>query len=366
MSDKHKNITVLALTALLLLGFSIWSWTKPPQKTSESERRLLAQFPEPKIERILSGAWAKDFESYATDQFPMRESFRATKAFAAFHLMRLKDNNKIYRAGDHLSKIEYPMNEEMLEYAADLFRSIYEKHLGDSKVYFSIIPDKHYYLSGRNGYLAMDYDRLIETMRGATEYMRYIDLKDALSIDRFYHTDAHWKQETLIPIAKLLGEAMGFDVQENYSVRTLEMPLKGVYVGQYALPIRPDVLHYLVHEEFDALKITNFDSGTPVEIGVYDLERAKGLNAYDLFLSRASSLIEIENPNAKSDRELILFRDSFGSSIAPLLTSGYRKITLVDLRYLPSKFLDRFIDFSGQDVLFLYSTTLLNNSKILR
>ena len=37
-------------------------------------------------------------------------------------------------------------------------------------------------------------------------------------------------------------------------------------------------------------------------------------------------------------------------------------MTLVDVRYIPSAMLDRFIDFHGQDVLFLYSTLVLNNS----
>jgi hypothetical protein len=78
-------------------------------------------------------------------------------------------------------------------------------------------------------------------------------------------------------------------------------------------------------------------------------------------------LITIENPEAASDKELILFRDSFGSSIAPLLLGGYSKITMVDLRYISTDLLDNYIDFTkGQDVLFLYSTQILNNSFMLR
>ena len=63
------------------------------------------------------------------------------------------------------------------------------------------------------------------------------------------------------------------------------------------------------------------------------------------------------------DKNLILFRDSYGSSLAPLLASGYRTITLVDLRYLSSDQLDQYIDFEDQDVLFLYR---LNNSLSMR
>ena len=38
------------------------------------------------------------------------------------------------------------------------------------------------------------------------------------------------------------------------------------------------------------------------------------------------------------------------------------KITLVDIRYISPAYLGRFIEFDGQDVLFLYSTLVLNNS----
>ena len=82
-----------------------------------------------------------------------------------------------------------------------------------------------------------------------------------------------------------------------------------------------------------------------------------------MYLSGPVSLITIENQSATSDKELIIFRDSFASSIAPLLTEAYSKITLVDIRYLRSDFLDKFIDFNHQDILFLYSSLVLNNSE---
>jgi hypothetical protein len=41
-------------------------------------------------------------------------------------------------------------------------------------------------------------------------------------------------------------------------------------------------------------------------------------------------------------------------------------VTVVDVRYVASAMLPRFIDFHGQDVLFLYSTLVLNNSVMLK
>ena len=86
-----------------------------------------------------------------------------------------------------------------------------------------------------------------------------------------------------------------------------------------------------------------------------------------MFLGGARSLITLTNPNSEHERRLIVFRDSFGSSIAPLLAAGYSKITLVDIRYISPLALSRLVDFSGvSDVLFLYSASVINNSETIK
>ena len=83
-------------------------------------------------------------------------------------------------------------------------------------------------------------------------------------------------------------------------------------------------------------------------------------------MSGSKSLLTIDNPACNNGKELIVFRDSFGSSIVPLLMEGYSTVTVVDIRYMSSDMLGRFVDFHGQDVLFLYSTLVLNNSVTLK
>ena len=78
------------------------------------------------------------------------------------------------------------------------------------------------------------------------------------------------------------------------------------------------------------------------------------------------SLLEITNPAGPEEKTLVIFRDSFGSSLAPLLAEGYGRVILVDLRYMPGSMLQDYVDVSGADVLFLYSTLVLNNSTLLR
>ena len=85
-----------------------------------------------------------------------------------------------------------------------------------------------------------------------------------------------------------------------------------------------------------------------------------------MYLSGAVPLMVIENPTATTERELVIFRDSFGSSLAPLLLEAYSKVTLIDIRYMASSLIGDYINFSNQDVLFLYNTLILNSSEMLR
>lgn len=76
--------------------------------------------------------------------------------------------------------------------------------------------------------------------------------------------------------------------------------------------------------------------------------------------------MEIQNPKSTSGKELILFRDSFGSSLAPLLVEAYDMVTLIDARYISMHILEKYVQFENQDVLFLYNTALVNSSFVLK
>lgn len=364
--SKTKNIIVLCLTAALVYGGFLWQVLAGDKDFSDSERRGLAQAPKLTWENISSGQYMEDFEEYTLDQFPLRDSLRSLKAFTALYILGQRDNNQIYVQEGYASKLEYPLSGNSVEYAIRCFDSVYRKYLAgkDVSVYAALIPDKNYYLAEKNGYPSMDYDRLYELMESGLEYMEFIDLRDLLDYDDFYRTDTHWRQERLMDVALRLGVSMGAEVGAEYEEMSLEAPFYGVYYGQAALPLPPEKLTYLTNKTIEACTV--YDYETKEILPVYDMEKADGKDPYEMFLSGSKSLLVIENPKASSDKELIIFRDSFGSSIAPLLIEGYARITLVDIRYIAPAFLGQFIEFDGQDVLFLYSTLVLNNSETLK
>ena len=59
-----------------------------------------------------------------------------------------QDNNQIYESKNgFLAKLEYPMKEASVDYAASRFQAVYDRYLsGNDRVFVALIPDKAAYL----------------------------------------------------------------------------------------------------------------------------------------------------------------------------------------------------------------------------
>ena len=138
----------------------------------------------------------------------------------------------------------------------------------------------------------------------------------------------------------------------------------GSYWGKTAEPLTADILSYISTPVLE--DCTVYDYETDSTGGVYDFTAAEK-SPYDLFLGGPKALLRIENPAADNDRTLIVFRDSFGSSLVPLLAGSYRTVYVVDIRYMATDALARVTEFpEGADVLLLYSVAVLQNSITLK
>ncbi len=367
-----KRLSFQRFCTVLLVAFwfclAVLAWCAPSKQNSDSERRPLSQFPSINASSVLSTKFMTDFESYTLDQFPFRDNFRKLKALFFQNFLRRQDNNGIYIANGYAVKTEYPLNESSLDYALKKFDAIYEKYLEDSKgkIYSCVVPDKGYYLAKESGHLSMDYEKLFERVSEGMPYSVAIDITDTLGAESYYYTDTHWRQEKLFETAKKLANAMNVKPpdENDFSKVELEKPFYGVYFGQAALPMKSEKLYIMESELLSGCVVTNHESEKTS--AVYDMEKLSSKDLYEVFLSGSVSLLTLTDENAKSDRELIVFRDSFASSIVPLLMQGYKSITLIDIRYLSSANLDKFVNFHGQDVLFMYSTLVLNNSSTIK
>lgn len=357
MQDKTKNVIVtIGFVLILMLTFFI-NVLAEDKEISVTERRKLAKFPEISISKLLKGETTSKFENYAVDQFVGRDDFRTIKAFYSTNIYKQKDNNNLFEKDGAIYKMEYPLSQTNIKKSATKIKDVYNTYLKDMNVYYAIIPDKNYYLEN-DDHLKFDYNQLKSIMENQLTKFKYIDIWNSLELKDYYKTDIHWKQENLEEVVNTLQTNMNLNKTKNDYIVCDLGNFYGTYYGQIPGNFEPDKMYILINDTINNCTTYNYETGKTGKI--YDEKTTQ--DKYDIYLSGATPIISIENKNANTDKELLLFRDSFGSSLAPLLVENYSKITLIDLRYISSKMLGEFIEFENQDVLFLYSTVVLNQN----
>ena len=379
MKNKISSIGIAVLVTLWAV-ITAFAWFGSAEEYSVAERRKLAQAPELSVQSLLAEnklnpdgsireklSYMSLFEDYSLDQFPLRDKFRQVKALFHYNVMQQKDNNDIYVAGDYAVKMLYPLNETMVKGNLSIFEHIQKNYLAKNgcKAYMTVVPDKSFFLAEESGHLSLDYDRLFDLVKEKMPWATHIDLTDTLSIEDYYYTDTHWRQECILPAAQKIAQAMGVTAPQeaDFTKTALERPFYGVYYGHAALPMDPETMFVMESQLLSGCTVLDVQANS--QTAVYNMDMADSDDMYNVFLSGAKALLKIQNPNAKTKRELIVFRDSFGSSMIPLLVQDYATVTVVDLRYIDYRVLDQFVSFRGKDVLFLYNTQVLNTTPLM-
>lgn len=364
---RVKSITAVICFLVIVWGIALHNLVDPDFKLPPERHGKPVNAPIFTFEKFLNGRFFEEIEDFYAYTFPLRDTFSKLNQFCIMHLFNQKDINGFYIEDDKIIKMEYKLNENSVINASEKLNEICDRYLPGNNIFYSVIPDKNYFAASKTGHLSMDYERIVALLEDNVVNMKYIDLFDSLELGDFYGTDLHWNQESILNTADKLMTEMGNSVSlsESEYTRNGFYPFYGSYHRQSGISIEPEELIYLTNSTTKNAVVYDFENQKYGS--VYDVDKLSGTNPYDVFLSGSKALITITSPNSNFEKELILFRDSFGSSIAPLLLASYSKITLVDLRYIATDLLGEFIDFNqAQDVCFLYSTPILNNSYMLK
>ena len=359
-----REIITSAVFILFIGVFFILNFVVPEPDVLVSERRVPAKFPAISMKAISDGSFMTKFDDYAADRFVFRDAFRGLHAFIILDMYMQTDKSGIYRCPDvGLGEFKRVNPTSFRQTAQRIQRAALSLSDYDMNIYYTIVPDKSTFAAR---YMpGFDLDTAEAILFDMFEQYEYIRVAEKLSPDSFYKTDLHWNQAKIAETANHLLTSMGANPVSGRGSESTAGEWRGLYAGQLALPVEADYMEYM---DVSGLKISYLsEKSLEFEPGpVYDFERFDGIDPYDFFLRGPQPLIVIDN-NTAPERELYLFRDSFGSSLAPLLSESYSRIYVIDLRYVHLSLLEHFIEFTpGSDVLFIYSSQIFNNPSILQ
>lgn len=351
---KNKIMTVLFL--IIIFGLGILSILKDDIDISKFERRKLAKFPK-KYDADYTGK----LDDYFVDQFIYRNELISLNSDINRNVFGIKDDKDVYIIKDNIYEVNYPLNKQSCINFCAKMNYMSKKYFNNSNIYYTIVPDKSYFLDDSK-YLKIDYSKMYEIIKLGMDG-KYIDITSNLEIQDYYLTDIHWKQEKILDIAtKLMANMDNKPINKEYR----EEIYNNFYGASYSKgnnKIKPDMLKYLTNKELEKVQVKHLEFG---QKSIYDREKLYGVDAYDVFLSGPSSYIEIINEKSENEKTLYIFRDSFASSIIPFFVPYYEKIVVVDLRYIDISFIEEKLENSNCDVLYLYSTLIINSSNILK
>lgn len=349
-----EKILVISFISILFLFFGIGLITKDKNISLVERRNLITR-------EDLKKDPFKNLESYLNDQFPLRNTLISLYSLVDRLILGNKENNNIYIKDNVLIEKNYPLNEKSISTFSAKINTITSQYVKNGKVFYAIIPDKSYFLE-YNNYQKLDFIKMYNQLEKEINIPN-INITNLFQLNNYFKTDIHLKQDAYFEVVKELGKYFNF--------KTLDMPFAkqtydnfhGSSYAKGSFFSHPEELFYYTNKWTKSASAWHLEYGTKE---IYDEEKLGSLDSYSLFLSGPSSFIEINSPNALTNKELIIFRDSFGSSLAPLLLPYFQKIILIDLRYISMEMVEKYVSFENKDILFLYSTLLVNESNLLK
>jgi len=372
---SFRQIATLVVFFVTLGGFTILNFIIPAPDRIAGERRPAEPIPDTSVSNIVDGSWTQSFNDYAADNFVFREQLRTVRAFMTFHVFRQSDSDGLFLHNGHIGRF-MTMSEAQYYSTGLQLRSIFDFLNDDSdrNFFFAVIPCKSWYTPYRH--MGINANRAMEMMREAMPDVTHIDISNSLTLEDFYRTDWHWDQTRLWGVMDTLARYMNFTVPEQPPIHDFGS-WRGGYYGQLALPMRSDRMRvHAMPEHISAHFMTNqgirrgpiyWENRFHVTDDYGNRIRMHE-DPYDIFLRGVEPVVWLRT-GANTGRNLYVFRDSFGSSIAPLLalTEYYDEVILIDLRLTRGGFLsdpDMFTFSENADILFLYSTQIMNSAEL--
>lgn len=377
----------IAVFAAAILALALLSLFWPDKGFSETENRYLQQKPQFSMDALVSGAFTSKYDTYLSDQFPLRDRWVELKTTADILQLR-QDSNRVYFGKDgylvekfDVGDIDQALlgkNQERLIQ----FVEKYEALLGNGRVKVMLVPSAGQILKAKLPPFAPAYDQegiygpLQERLGTGTVLPLEQVFADHSEEYIFYKTDHHWTVDGAYVGYRAWAQSM--DIlpweKDQFTVELLSSQFYGTVQAKVGIRVQPDEMYrYLPAIPMDYR--VRYDLAEEREDSLYELSALETRDKYTVYLDGNHALAEIEAASADpafdgTGRRLLIVKDSFAHSFAPFAANHFEKTVMVDLRYYNGSIEELARQENITDVLLLYQAVNfagdVNLSKLTR
>lgn len=366
MKNKRQNIAIILLFLFLIFGMTIVNLLTPAKEFSDRENRTLAQMPELSPDSYFSGEFAKDYESYITDQFMFRDQWIGIKTAverAAFK----QESNDIYFAEDgyliekHTGSFTSETAERNISYLADFMREMKERY-GDGHVKAIVAPNAVDILKDKLPPFASPYDESLylkkigEALPEGCWFDSEAVLKEHAEEELYYRTDHHWKTLAAYYVYEAWAKEVGLAPLplSEYERETVTEKFQGTIEAKVGGDVGYDSIEIFRAKEEPAYSLVYNRKETKTDLYNWDALETK--DKYTLYFGGNQPVVEgtIEND---SDRRLLVIKDSYAHCFLPFTFHDFSQVDFVDLRYFNESLRAYMEEKDYTDILFLYNAS---------
>lgn len=362
--NKFRYQRLLAVSFLLFLIILVsLNFVIKPKKFSESENRMLAQAPKFSIDRLFEGRFIKKYEKYKSDQFAFRDLWINIKS-TMDEVSGKKENNGVYLSdGNYLIENFKKPNDDYVRQNIDAINKFSKVHK-NVKSYVMVVPNAVSIIKDKIPKFApvLNQKDYIENLKNKlNKDIKFIDAFDALSNHNneylYYRTDHHWTTlgayYSYLEACKIMNLKPNF--KDNYSIERVANDFYGTLYSKSSFDVdEPDSIDVYIPKSSDDEVIVNYLKEKKKEGTLYDSDGLKKKDKYTVFLEGNHPIVKI-NTTSKSDKKLLLIKDSYANSFVQFLTTHYSEIVMVDPRYYYDD-IENLIKNEGTiDILYLYN-----------
>lgn len=350
---------------IFIYGMALWFLFSPKTDYSSSEKRYLQKFPDANVEKVLSGEFGSEFETFFADQFPQRNTWVGINAYTTL----AEGNNGA--SGVYNCKNGYLINKPVstdnnldknVGAVVDFAKTI------DAPTTVMLVPS--------TGYIAddvlptfhdkynddEDISRISSTL--SKDKIGFVDLRERFKSEYkngsqlYYKTDHHWTTKGAYTGYQELCKALGVTPIDDSTLKKDSYPdfYGTTYSSSGFWLTPPDNIEIWSNPKNSdkniSVKITE-GANVKTSGSMYFTDHLKEDDKYPVFIDGNHALTEITNTNAKNGT-ILLIKDSFSHSLAPFLAENYSKVVLVDLRYYKESVSQLVSTYNPEQVVVLY------------
>lgn len=360
-----KNKIFFIIIIIVWLSLVILNFIVPKKTFSEQENRNLSKVPKFSMEKLVSGEYSKDLDTYINDHFIFRNKWIKLKAITELALGK-NEVNGVYigKEGYLFEKIDVTIKSlENIKIAQERINNL-AKNL-QVPVNFILVPNSIYINNKKLPSSAETYNQeeLIKTMYTGMPYTKNINVVDILKENKdkyiYYKTDHH----TTSYGAYLVYEE--FCKQTNKQYLSLdkfeEIEVSNQFLGTF------DSKAQIPNQIPDTINIYKNNINSNIQEVIYDNETTKSIyneeylykkDKYSYFLNGNNAKVVVKT-KVKNNKKLLLIKDSYAHNMAQFLCQNYEEIHFIDPRYYNLPISDYINEEEITEVIVLYNVSNL-------